>query len=84
MKYFERVLFSLCGFSAEVHKKIAVTIIFYSIYQNEKLRFSSNYWSSTTNADNDNNVWNVNFNNGNDNNNNKSNDNYARCVRGRQ
>ena len=44
---------------------------------------SSNYWSSTTNANNPNNAWNVNFNNGNINNNNKSNNNnYVRAVRG--
>jgi RNA-directed DNA polymerase len=43
---------------------------------------SSNYWSSTTNANNTNNAWNVNFNNGNVNNNNKSNNNYVRAVRG--
>ena len=42
---------------------------------------SSNYWSSTTNANNPNNAWNVNFNNGNVNNNNKSNNNYVRAVR---
>jgi retron-type reverse transcriptase len=43
---------------------------------------SSNYWSSTTNANNTDNAWNVNFNNGNDNWNNKSNNNYVRAVRG--
>ncbi|MBW6519981.1 MAG: DUF1566 domain-containing protein [Desulfoarculaceae bacterium] len=43
---------------------------------------ASNYWSSTTNANNPDNAWNVNFNNGNVNNNNKSNNNYVRCVRG--
>ena len=43
---------------------------------------ASNYWSSTTNANNTNNAWNVNFNNGNVNNNNKSNNNYVRAVRG--
>ena len=43
---------------------------------------SSNYWSSTTNADNTNNAWHVNFNNGNVNNNNKSNSYYVRAVRG--
>ena len=45
---------------------------------------ASNYWSSTTNANNPNNAWNVNFNNGNVNNNNKNNNNYVRCVRGGQ
>ncbi|MCD4677321.1 MAG: DUF1566 domain-containing protein, partial [Desulfobacula sp.] len=39
---------------------------------------SSNYWSSTTNANNSGNAWNVNFNNGNVNNNNKSNSYYVR------
>ncbi|MCD4718779.1 MAG: DUF1566 domain-containing protein [Desulfobacula sp.] len=43
---------------------------------------SSNYWSSTTNANNSGNAWNVNFNNGNVNNNNKSNSYYVRAVRG--
>jgi len=43
---------------------------------------SDNYWSSTTNRNNENNAWNVNFNNGNVNNNNKSNTNYVRAVRG--
>ena len=43
---------------------------------------SSWYWSSTTNANNPNNAWNVNFNDGNTNwNNNKSNNNYVRAVR---
>ena len=41
----------------------------------------SNYWSATTNANNTNNAWCVNFNNGNDNNNNKSNSRYVRGVR---
>ncbi|WP_051434679.1 DUF1566 domain-containing protein [Desulfonatronum lacustre] len=39
------------------------------------------YWSSTTNANNTNNAWHVNFNNGNVNNNNKSNSSYVRAVR---
>jgi retron-type reverse transcriptase len=43
---------------------------------------ASNYWSSTTNANNTDNAWIMNFNNGNDNNNNKSNNNYVRAVRG--
>ena len=43
---------------------------------------ASNYWSSTSNASNPNNAWNVNFNNGNVNNNNKDNNNHARAVRG--
>ena len=42
---------------------------------------SDNYWSSTTNADNTDNAWNVNFNNGNVNNDNKDNPNYVRPVR---
>jgi len=40
------------------------------------------YWSSSPNANNSNNAWNVNFNNGNVNNNNKNNSNYVRLVRG--
>ena len=43
---------------------------------------SSNYWSSTTNANNTSNAWNVNLNNGNVNNNDKSNNNYVWPVRG--
>ena len=38
-------------------------------------------WSSSSNEDNPNNAWNVNFNNGNVNNNNKDNNNNVRCVR---
>jgi len=45
---------------------------------------SNNYWSSTTNADNTDNAWNVNFNNGNVNNDNKTNTNYVRAVRAGQ
>ena len=43
---------------------------------------ASNYWSSTTNANNSNNAWNVNFNNGNVNNDNKTNNNFVTAVRG--
>jgi len=43
---------------------------------------SGNYWSSSTNRNNPDNAWNVNFNNGNDNNDNKTNGNYVRAVRG--
>ena len=43
---------------------------------------SNNYWSSTTNANNPDNAWNVNLNNGNVNNNNKTNTNYVWPVRG--
>lgn len=42
---------------------------------------SSYYWSSSSNANNPNNAWNVNFDNGNVNNDNKTNDNYVRAVR---
>ncbi len=45
-------------------------------------KVSSHYWSSSTNVNNANNAWNVNFNNGNVNNNNKTNSNYVRCVSG--
>ncbi len=45
--------------------------------------FSAWYWSSTSNADNPNNAWNVNFNDGNVNNDDdKDNHNYVRAVRG--
>ena len=43
---------------------------------------SDNYWSSSTNADNTDNAWNVNLNNGNVNNDNKTNTNYVWPVRG--
>ena len=43
---------------------------------------ANNYWSSSTNANNTNNAWNVNMNNGNVNNNNKTNNNYVWPVRG--
>jgi hypothetical protein len=51
---------------------------------NECWAQSDNYWSSTTNADNTDNAWNVNFNNGNVNNDDKTNTNYVRAVRGGQ
>lgn len=41
----------------------------------------SNYWSATSNANNPDNAWNVNFNNGNVNNDNKSNPKHVRAVR---
>jgi hypothetical protein len=50
--------------------------------QAERVCAASNYWSSTTNANNPNNAWNVNFNNGNVNNNNKTNNNFVLPVRG--
>ena len=56
--------------------------IFAKIFEVSNFISSNNYWSSTTNADNTNNAWIVNFNNGNSNNNNKGNSNYVRCVRG--
>ena len=43
---------------------------------------SNNYWSSTSNADNPNNAWNVNLNDGNADNDHKNNDNYVWPVRG--
>ncbi|HPJ96690.1 MAG TPA: DUF1566 domain-containing protein [Syntrophales bacterium] len=51
---------------------------------NQRWTQSDNYWSSTTNADNTDNAWNVNFNNGNVNNDDKTNTNYVRAVRGGQ
>ena len=45
--------------------------------QAERETAANNYWSSTTNATNPNNAWNVNFNNGNVNNNK---DNNAVCA----
>jgi hypothetical protein len=43
--------------------------------------YASNYWSSSPNANNSSNAWNVNFNNGNSNNNNRNNNRYVRLVR---
>ena len=43
---------------------------------------STNYWSSSSNADNPTNAWNVNFDNGNVNDNNKTNTNFVWPVRG--
>jgi len=55
---------------------------FYIGFRNKRFNFqSSYYWSATTNVNNTDNAWNVNFNNGNDNNNNKTNSNYVRCAR---
>ncbi len=48
----------------------------------ERAIAASNYWSSTSNANNPDNAWNVNFNNGNVNAKNKSNTNHVRAVRG--
>ena len=50
--------------------------------QAERATAASNYWSSSTNANNPTNAWNVNFNDGNVNANNKSNTNFVRAVRG--
>ena len=43
---------------------------------------ADNYWSSTTNAGNSSNAWNVNFNDGNVNNDDKNNSLRVRAVRG--
>jgi len=43
--------------------------------------YAGHGWSSTTNADNTDNAWNVNLNNGNVNNDNKTNSNYVWPVR---
>lgn len=48
----------------------------------ERATVPSNYWSSSTYANNPQNAWNVNFNDGNTNANNKNNNNYVRAVRG--
>jgi hypothetical protein len=50
--------------------------------QAEEATASSNYWSASTDNNNPDNAWNVNFNNGNTNNNNKNNNNQVRAVRG--
>lgn len=43
--------------------------------------YASNFWSSSPNANNSNNAWNVNFNNGNANRNNRNNNQQVRLVR---
>ena len=53
-----------------------------SVWEQAERARASNYWSSTSNASNPNNAWNVNFTNGNVNANDKNNDNHARAVRG--
>jgi len=50
--------------------------------QAERATAASNYWSSSTFANNPTNAWNVNFNDGNVNANNKSNNKHVRAVRG--
>ena len=61
---------------------VMTVFAFINAILNEYLNVTSdNYWSSTTNASDSSNAWNVNFNNGNDNWNDKTNSNYVRCVR---
>jgi hypothetical protein len=50
--------------------------------QVERASAAANYWSSTSNANNPNNAWNVNFNNGNVLANDTNNNLHARAVRG--
>ena len=50
--------------------------------QVERATAASNYWASSSYANNPANAWNVNFNDGNVNANNKSNNNFVRAVRG--
>ena len=91
MIHFKRVQQSLCDpltFCKKVYKdsksikKPDDFFIACLVFIDRRLNVVSNdYWSTTTNASNTSNAWNVNFNNGNDNWNNKSNDNYVCCVR---
>jgi len=84
MRYLERVQLLLCDPLAKEHKDCYNNLNFLSCYNgvNRGLNVVSDYyWSSTTNASDSSNAWNVNFNNGNDDWNNKSNSNYVRCVR---
>ena len=88
MMYLSSVQQPLCGLFAKVHsnttgiKKIGNLKLFYLFFINKRSNVvSNNYWSSTTNASDSSNAWNVNFGNGNDNWNNKSNNYYVRCVR---
>lgn len=50
--------------------------------QAERATAASNYWTSSSCANNPANAWNVNFNDGNVNANNKNNNNHVRAVRG--
>ncbi len=83
---FKRVLQSLCDLFTKVYSvqkstKDINNLKLSFLYLINKRFNSSNYWSSTTNASDTSNAWNVNFNNGNDNWNDKTNTNYVRCVR---
>ena len=51
-------------------------------FMNVQSSFGSFYWSATTNANNTDNAWDVNFNNGDVNNDDKTNNNFVWCVRG--
>lgn len=51
------------------------------LVETKLVTFSENYWSSTENADNDNNAWNYNFNGTNSNMNNNNKDNANNHVR---
>jgi hypothetical protein len=75
----KRLSESPCGIE-NCSKKAAFSQLYCGAGQlcEENLR---NSISSSSNVNNTNNAWNVNFNNGNVNNNNKTNNNYARCVR---
>ncbi len=83
MNYLARVRPLLCGLFTDVYKKSSDDLVplCQSILNKRFIVSSSDYWSSTTNVNNTNNAWNVNFNNGNDNNNDKHNAKYVRCVR---
>ena len=85
---FRRVLQLLCDLFTDVYsdtKSIKdinnLTLSFLYLINKRFNVVTSFYWSSTTNASNSSNAWNVNFNNGGDNNNYKTNTNYVRCVR---
>jgi hypothetical protein len=71
--------FPLCGAARHPGPRVGEPIG--AREQTERATQANNYWSSSTNAGNPTNAWNVNFNNGNVNNNNKSNNNYVRAVR---
>jgi hypothetical protein len=95
MMYLQRVQLLLCDLFTKTRTGVSLKV-YIAIFSKDINNFlksflylinkrfnvvSSNYWSSTTNASNTSNAWNVNFNNGNDNNNAKTNTNYVRCVR---
>ena len=84
MKNLESVQNLLCDLFTKVYRVQVLDCFLLSNLKLLKKRLkivSDWFWTSTTNASDTSNAWNVNFNNGNDNWNDKTNSNYVRCVR---